>query len=83
MNENIQNTTQSNVENFKKVYSETLAECIERRKVSGMTQKGLAEWFNVDVRKIIELEKGNGGVGLFLRYADIFDIEVKLISIKH
>lgn len=83
MNENIQNTTQSNVENFKKVYSETLAECIERRKVSGMTQKGLAEWFNVDVRKIIELEKGNGGVGLFLRCTDLFDIEVNLMVVKH
>ncbi len=43
----------------------------------------MAEWLNVDRRKIIELEQGNGGVGLLLNYADKLDIETKFEFKKH
>lgn len=83
MDQNIQISVQSNVEKFKKVYNEILKECIERRKFSGFTQKDLANHFSVDVRKIIDLEKEKGGVGLLLRYADLYDIEVSLSFKAH
>lgn len=82
MQESVQNL-ESNITMFKKVYNEILTEVILRRKSSGLTQQSLANWLNVDVRKIIELEKGNGEVGLLLNYADKFDIEIKLLFAKH
>ncbi len=68
---------QNNVQNFRKVYNELLKECIERRHLAGVSQQFLADWLEVDRRKIIALEKGNGGVGLLLNYADKFDIVTK------
>jgi len=83
MSENIQNLVHDNVSNFKKVYIELTQECIKRRNSSGATQKDIAQMFGVDVRKIIELEKGNGGVGLWLRYCDLYDIEIKITYWYH
>lgn len=75
---NVQESVQRNSIEFKKVYNEILAECIHRRKEAKLSQDYMAEWLQVDRRKIIEFEKGNGGVGLLLNYADRLDIEVKL-----
>ncbi len=81
--ENIHNTVQDNSINFKKVYNEIVAECVSRRKNAKFTQAFMAEWLGVDVRKIIEFEKGNGGVGILLNYADRLDIDVKLSYTKY
>ncbi len=66
---------QNNVQEFKKVYNQLVEECIKRRQQAGLSQAFIADWLAVDRRKIIELEKGNGGVGLLLNYADKLDIE--------
>lgn len=83
MNENVTDTVQRNSIEFKKVYNSILAECISRRKHAGLTQEFMAEWLGVSRLKIIEFEKGNGGVGLLLNYADRFDIEINLKYINH
>lgn len=83
METEVQESVQTNSQKFKKVYSEILAECILRRKSSGASQADMAEMLNVDRRKIIEFEAGNGGVGLLLNYADIMDLETRFDFIKH
>lgn len=82
MDTNVQESVQNNSTEFKKVYNEILTECISRRKQAGLSQDFMASWLNVDRRKIIEFEKGNGGVGLLLNYSDKLDIKVKLNYLK-
>ena len=38
----------------------------------------VADFLNVDRRKIMDIEKGNINVGLLLDYADLLDVEVNL-----
>ena len=52
MNENVPN----NVLQFKKVYKEIVHELIKIRNQAGFTQQFLAEWLEVDRRKIIAFE---------------------------
>jgi DNA-binding XRE family transcriptional regulator len=81
MNEKVQEPVQevqNNVQKFKKVYNEILKEIIERRKSAGFSQQFMAEWLNVDRRKIIELEKGKVSLGLLINYAERLDVDVKL-----
>jgi transcriptional regulator with XRE-family HTH domain len=69
---------QNNVQMFKKVYNEILAECIVRRKAANFSQQLISELLNTNRRKIIDLEQGKISVGLLLNYADLLDIEIKL-----
>lgn len=80
--EKVQLLVQNSVQ-FKTKYKELIAECVARRKSAGFTQDFMAEWLEVDRRKIIQLEAGNGGAGLLLNYADRLDIETKFEFIKH
>lgn len=77
------NKVHNNVHQFKEVYKEIVEEIIIRRKAAGFTQESLAEWFEVDRRKIIQLEKCESGVGLLLRVAELFDLDIKLIVNKN
>lgn len=80
--QNVQDPNRQNHDKFMKVYREIVSECVARRKAANLSQEYMAEWLNVDRRKIIEFERGLGGVGLLLNYADRFDLEVKLSFIK-
>lgn len=75
--------TKRNSAQFKKVYNDLVAECIARRKSAKLTQADMADWLEVDRRKIMQLEAGEGGVGLLLNYACRLDIETKFDFIKH
>lgn len=80
---NVQEPVQSNMQMFKDAYNNLLNECIQRRKAAKFSQDFIADWLQVDRRKIIELEAGKIKVGLLLKYADKLDIEVELKIIKH
>jgi DNA-binding XRE family transcriptional regulator len=83
MNEKVQEPVQSNVQKFKDVYNEILKEVIDRRKHAGFSQQFIADWFKVDRRKIIELEKGKISLGLLIRYAELLDVDIELTFKKY
>lgn len=78
MNENVQISEQSNVEMFKNMYSKLLEDCIKIRKQAGITQEFMADWLEVDRRKIIDLEKGKIKVGILFNYADKLSVKINL-----
>lgn len=69
---------QNNVQRFRKVYIDVLKEVIDIRKSIPMTQNEVADWLNVDRRKIIALESGEINISLLLEYADKLSIDIKL-----
>jgi DNA-binding XRE family transcriptional regulator len=75
------NIEEGEVQNIVQLYSfcdNIIKKCVQYRKDAGLSQKHISEWLKVDVRKIIELEKGKIDVELTLRYADKFFIGVNL-----
>lgn len=78
MNQIIENIDVQNIVHFKRVYNEIVQNLVQIRKEIPMTQEQVADWLNVDRRKIINLENGGINIPLLLTYADKLSIDVKL-----
>lgn len=75
MNEYVPN----NVLQFKKVYKEIVKELIVIRNQAGFTQQFLAEWLEVDRRKIIAFENlKKVDLETMLKYADKLSVDIKI-----
>lgn len=75
MNENVPN----NVLQFKKVYKEIVKELIVIRNQAGFTQRFLAEWLEVDKRKIIAFENlKKVDLEIMLKYADRLSVDIDI-----
>lgn len=78
MNENVQNIVQ-NVANFKTKYKEIVHELIVIRNKAGFTQQFLAEWLEVDRRKIIAFENlKKVDLEIMLKYADKLSVDIEI-----
>ena len=66
-----------NIEHFKIFHQKIVHGIVECRKQSGITQSELADWLNIDRRKIIDLEACKKvPFSLILLCADKFSIDV-------
>jgi DNA-binding XRE family transcriptional regulator len=69
---------QNNVHNFKKVYKEIVTELIKNRNSANITQQFMADWLDVDRRKIIAFENlKKVDLEIMLKYADKLSIDIK------
>ena len=74
MNEEVQNIVQE----FKKVYKEIVNELIKVRNSANITQQFLADWLEIDRRKIIAFESlKKVDLETMLKYADKLSVDVK------
>lgn len=78
MTNNVQNIEQSeNLSTFKSTYEKIVKQLIENRNSSKITQDMVAQWLNVDRRKIIDFENlKRFDVELMCNYCDIYGIEL-------
>lgn len=68
----------NNVQEFKKVYKEIVTELIKVRNSANITQQFMADWLNVDRRKIIAFENlKKVDLEIMLKYADKLSIDIK------
>ena len=69
----------NNVQDFKKVYKELVKELVTIRNQANLTQVSMADWLNVDRRKIIQFEglkKIN--LELLLLYGDKLSTDIQI-----
>ena len=65
---------------FKSQYDTIVQECVLARNESKLTQKFVAEWIEVDRRRVIEFEKSKTiDVELLCIVCEKFDIDIELI----
>jgi DNA-binding XRE family transcriptional regulator len=76
-----QTPIRNNFAQLKKQIQKICTSIIEARKMSGQTQKEVAEWVGVSLRTYLEFEKGNCTIELLCKVADKFDIEI-IINFK-
>ena len=68
-----------NFDTINSTYKEIATQLKKNRNDSGTTIDVVAEWLNVDRRKIIDLENFNRfDLELMCKYADIYGIEITL-----
>lgn len=68
----------NNVQEFKKVYKEIVTELIKVRNSANITQQFMADWLEVDRRKIIAFENlKKVDLEIMLKYADKLSIDIK------
>lgn len=79
MNQQNTNIEIPNIVLFKRRYKEIVRVLVCARKESGITKESLAEWLDVDRRKVFAFENlKKVNIELLLLYADKFSIDVKL-----
>lgn len=67
------------ISTFNKKYKEIVRNIIRIRNEAGFTQQYIAEWIEVDRRKIIEFERGEKyDIDLLLKICDKFSIDLEL-----
>ena len=75
--ENVPNIVQ-NITNFKSKYKEIVHELIKIRNEAGFTQQFLADWLEIDRRKIIAFESlKKVDLETMLKYADKLSVDIK------
>lgn len=69
----------NNVLQFKKVYKQIVKELIVIRNQAELTQQFLAEWLEVDRRKIIAFENlKKVDLEIMLKYADKLSVDIEI-----
>ena len=81
MNE-LQQEEVHNIAHYNTLKSLLIKKLAQHRKDAGFSQQQVADWLDVDRRKIMELENGKCDFELLLLYADKFSIDV-FFSLKH
>lgn len=76
----LQNNSVQNIVQFKEQYNCIVQKIVQARKNAGLSQQFVAEWLNVDRRKIIQFEKANTfDIITLLLYSDKLSIEIELM----
>lgn len=79
MNEQSTKPIVPNVVQFKAKYRAVVQQCVQAREQAGVTQEFLAEWLDIDRRKIIALEKFKKiDLQTLLLYADKFSVDLQI-----
>ncbi len=65
-----------NIVHLKEFVQKNVHQLIAIRKESGFSQDFIAQWLDVDRRKIIALESGNLDIELLCHYADKLDVDI-------
>lgn len=65
-----------NIVHFEQKYKDIVRNLVQIRKGIPMTQSQIADWLNVDRRKIMDLENGGVNILLLLRYADKLSVDI-------
>jgi DNA-binding XRE family transcriptional regulator len=74
-NNSVQETVQ-NLVGLNKLVQHYVQQLINIRKEAGFSQQFIADWLNVDRRKIISLENGAIDIELLCIYAEKLDIQI-------
>jgi DNA-binding XRE family transcriptional regulator len=78
MNQEVEKTIVPNIVHFKQQYKAIVQELVLIRNQANITQQFMAEWLNVDRRKIIAFENLKKiELEILLSYADKLSVDIK------